>query len=92
MVGDTPILEVGWRLGAQLAASRTAGEPTDDHGAPAGSGVAPHLRRAHWHSYWTGPRSDPDARELVLRWVAPTLVAAQDAAVPTTVRSVPRDD
>lgn len=30
--------------------------------------VKPHIRRAHWHRYWCGPRNSPD-RELRLRWV-----------------------
>lgn len=34
----------------------------------------PHIRRAHWHSYWTGSRKDPQERKLVLRWIFPILV------------------
>ena len=40
-----------------------------------------HLRRAHWHLYWTGPgsRSDPAKREARVRWIPPTLIAASGA-------------
>jgi hypothetical protein len=35
----------------------------------------PHIRRAHWHGFWTGPRSGPDsARRFELRWLPPILV------------------
>lgn len=32
----------------------------------------PHIRRAHWHGYWTGPRGDPTG--LVIHWIPPTPV------------------
>ena len=32
------------------------------------STVRAHVRRAHWHHYWTGK----GRTELVLRWIAPT--------------------
>lgn len=35
-------------------------------------GVRPHLRRAHWHGYWSGPR-DGD-RRFRYHWLPPTLV------------------
>ncbi len=73
--GQPAVLEVGWRLGAALRSAR------QQHGST-GAGdserrVTPHLRRAHWHSYWTGPRSDPEARELQLRYVAPVQVGRE---------------
>ncbi len=30
----------------------------------------PHLRRAHWHSFWKGPRDGN--RELIVHWIPPT--------------------
>lgn len=34
-----------------------------------------HMRRAHWHHYWTGSRSQPENRKSVLHWVAPTFIS-----------------
>lgn len=34
--------------------------------------VSPHVRRAHWHGYWLGPRDNPT--ELVIKWIAPVIV------------------
>ncbi len=38
---------------------------------------APHMRRSHWHHYWTGKMDDPTNRKLVLRWIEPTFVAGE---------------
>jgi hypothetical protein len=66
--------EVGYRIGTALRASRAAnaGGHGGTHAAP-----APHLRRAHWHTYWTGPKDGP--RHRVLKWLAPITVGVGDA-------------
>ncbi len=47
----------------------------------------PHLRKAHWHHYWTGPKSDPDQRKLVVRWIHPVFVG-QNETTPVVRRVV----
>lgn len=64
--------EVGYRIGPALAAGRD--RETADRGAAHHAGPRPHLRRAHWATYWTGPRNRP--QKAVLRWRHPVLVAA----------------
>lgn len=51
--GDVQVVDAGWRLGAALhdAWLRYETEPGD----PAGRHVAPHLRRAHWHTVYGRP-------------------------------------
>lgn len=64
------VKHVGVRIGAALR--RTAA--TAPHcGGNTGTGgtVRPHMRRGHWHHYWTGSKAD---RRLVLKWTAPTMV------------------
>jgi hypothetical protein len=39
---------------------------------------AAHMRRAHWHHYWTGPRDQPENRKIILHWVAPTFVSGTE--------------
>jgi hypothetical protein len=78
---------VGVRLGAvfRKAAAEAQG-PRDP--AQASSGVlCPHVRRAHWHTYWTGPKT---AQTALLRWIAPVIVGAKSAGdtLSTTVRPV----
>lgn len=63
-----------------------AGDHTTDASDQRGSRVGDvagrqraHVRRAHWHLYWTGKgsRLDPARREPRVRWIPPTLVGAQ---------------
>lgn len=35
----------------------------------------PHLRRAHWHGYWTGPRDGE--RSFILKWLPPVFVDSE---------------
>ncbi len=65
--------DVGYRVGAELRAYERAKSERKPH---QGGTVRPHMRRAHWHHYWTGPRDGE--RELVLRWIAPTMVGVGD--------------
>ena len=45
------------------------------------SGLSPHVRRAHWHRYWTGPKDD---QKLVPRWIDEIKVLIEEVAeVPT---------
>jgi hypothetical protein len=68
---DKPrITEVGYTLGATIRAAmerETAPYKGGAHASP-----RPHIRRAHWHSYWTGPKRG----ELRVRWLHPMLVGA----------------
>jgi hypothetical protein len=72
--GEPLVIPTGWRWGKalRLARERREKEPS----APTGRRVAPHVRRAHWHLYWTGEgaRKDPTRAKPLLRWVPATLV------------------
>lgn len=67
--------DVGVRIGAALRAAYQR-EQTGGDAAPTGRQVRPHIRRAHWHSYWLGPRDGERRREL--RWLPPIEVAIGD--------------
>ena len=51
---------------------------TDGSHAP----KAPHVRRAHWHNYWTGARESAE-RCLVLKWIPPVFVGGASADIAT---------
>ena len=70
--GQARAVEAGWRLGTALRSARARYESVP--GGPTGRQVVPHLRRAHWHHYWTGPMSSPQGRRLVLRYLFPVQV------------------
>jgi len=80
-------LDVGFRVGAALRAARAVDShtfATDDEPVGHRRSPVPHLRRAHWHLYWTGSRQGP--RTPVLRWIPPVVVAVssiEDVPVPT---------
>jgi hypothetical protein len=59
------IWTVGAGTGAKLACAQVE--------ASTRTSVAPHLRRAHWHGYWTGARAAD--REFVYKWLSPIFVA-----------------
>jgi hypothetical protein len=88
---DSPrIWGTGWRLGAILRTSRKeANEPEPKEaleGDAARRGPAPHIRRAHWHTFWTGPRSGAP-RKPALKWIPPIPVAFGDVE-PDTLPAV----
>ncbi|MDP9485321.1 MAG: hypothetical protein M3Q49_05935, partial [Actinomycetota bacterium] len=76
---------VAFRVGAAL---RRARSETDAHRAEIGAGgrrVRAHVRRAHWHTFWTGPRSGEQTP--ILKWLPPTPVNVDDAdELPAVVR------
>ena len=73
---DHPTIRlVGVTLGDQL---RQARQQVEQQGG-SHTGPRPHLRRAHWHSYWIGPRAGGPDRHLDLRWILPILVNPTEA-------------
>lgn len=84
-VGPVTVVSAGFRVGAALRGASDAARAHGDN--PTGRRVAPHLRRAHWHSYWCGSDARGD-RHLELRWVPPVPVNAELAdELLTVVRS-----
>lgn len=76
---------VGVRLGAVFRKAKDATrEPV---GSASPTTVRPHVRRAHWHTYWVGSRGNQEPR---LKWLSPILVGAKTAgdALPAVVRPV----
>ena len=85
--------DVGVRLGAALRRAYHAAE-TGQGGTHAGP--RPHIRRAHWHGFRSGPMKREDgtdipaaARKFSLRWLPPIAVNLDDVSeLPATVRPV----
>ena len=44
----------------------------------------PHMRRGHWHHFWTGARKDAE-RKLVLRWIPPTFIGKDVDTTPVVL-------
>lgn len=58
---------VGESLGAKLRSGTGEGEAT-------GRKVSAHLRRAHWHGFWKGPRDGE--RQFIYKWLPPIAVGS----------------
>ncbi|HNX99613.1 MAG TPA: hypothetical protein PKN39_02430 [Oscillospiraceae bacterium] len=72
-------LDVGTRIGAAMRKAAAAPrQETQEHGSHASP--VPHIRRAHWHHFWSGPL-DGD-RVLVVHWLPPIPVNAEDEMDP----------
>jgi len=70
---------VGYRIGAALRQVYQNREDKESAGG-AHASPRPHIRRAHWHSYWTGPKDGQ--LKIVLKWLPPTLVGGEQV-IPT---------
>jgi hypothetical protein len=73
---DKPtIWDTGWRIGAMIDRARSAQSVPQGgtHASP-----VPHIRKPHWHSFWKGPKTDPEKRELVCYWLPPIPVRVKD--------------
>lgn len=67
---NTNIVGVGFHVGPALSQVREqSSAPRADE---LGGSVRPHIRKAHWHTYWTGPKTLPQVPEL--RWLHPIIV------------------
>lgn len=58
---------VGNETGEQLRKAH------NENTQPTGRTVKTHLRRGHWHGYWTGPRSGD--QRFIYKWMPPIVVA-----------------
>jgi len=64
------IWHIGERIGRLIRQSRE-GEKRDG----SGRSIKSHIRRAHWHGYWSGPLSGP--RRFDYRWMPPIPVGIE---------------
>lgn len=72
--------QLGYRVGPELLAARARYE-RQPGGQRAGRTVRAHVRRAHWHTYRTGP----GRTETAIRWLSPVLVHGGGSEVPTVI-------
>lgn len=79
------VWDTGYVIGPALKAALDR-ERTDTGGTHARP--RPHIRRAHWHTFWMGSHAEPDRRKAELRWLPPIPVAVDRGELPATVRRV----
>ena len=62
-------------MGAALARAKASIETGESR---THSGPAPHIRRAHWHSFWQGPKSEPEKRSIEVKWLPPIPIGVEN--------------
>ncbi len=81
--------DVGVRIGAAIRQQKTKERSRQkeykesEHQSP-----RPHMRRGHWHHFWTGPKAQPEERKLILKWLSPMAIAANPEDMPITFHEV----
>lgn len=87
--------DVGVRIGSALREAYQR-EQTGGDAAPDGKQVRPHVRRAHWHGFRSGPKKDAEGHEIPterrkfdVRWMPPIPVNVESIeSLPAVVRKV----
>lgn len=76
-------IDVGSYIGSTIRMARRMAAPPETSGGSHAS-PRPHMRRAHWHLYWTGEgRAVP-----CVKWLAPVFVRGDGADTPTVTHPV----
>lgn len=90
----TNITNVGTRIGAAIRLDRQKAKELNEeaeqqqqsehrkHASP----IA-HIRRGHYHSFWTGARESVD-RKIVVKWLPPMLINGDKGEIVPTIRPV----
>lgn len=84
-LSSAQVTKVGYRIGRALGKARSIVEMGDsvEHDDRNSRGVMPHIRRAHWHCYWIGPKDNPT--DIVVHWLAPIVVNGNQGEVIPTI-------
>lgn len=81
--------DVGIRVGAAIRQQKAKEQSREkeykesEHQSP-----RPHMRRGHWHHFWTGPKAQPEERKLILKWLSPMAIASNPEDMPITFHEV----
>jgi hypothetical protein len=87
IVRDVRFWTVGERIGAAIRKHRNLSQQTPDSTHGSHASPRPHVRRAHWHHFWTGPKAGE--QKLILRWLPPIPVGCGDEQdMPVVIYSV----
>ena len=79
--------DVGVRVGAKWRKSQPSQTTHQKMSITARAPMRPHIRRGHYHHYWTGALSEPDKRKLIVKWQPPIMVTPS-GDMPTTLRKL----
>ncbi len=76
----TQISTVGYRFGNEFRRYKRSSAEQSLSASHSGGGKGvkktPHIRRSHFHSYWTGSKADPQSRKRIVKWVQSVFVGS----------------
>lgn len=81
---NVQVSQVGYRLGEKFEKMYSYLEAESKRTGVKGIKRRPHVRRAHWHHYWTGP----GRTILEVRWLEPVFVMGSDEEIDTVIHDV----
>ena len=83
------ITELGTRIGRSIGVARKISLSGLSFNTDRSHSKSPHVRRGHWHSFWTGKRKDRNddrpGDKLVVHWIPPTYINADGKEIPIEV-------
>lgn len=78
----TQISTVGYRFGNEYRRHKRDNKEWSSSGSHVGwskgTKKTPHIRRSHFHGYWTGSKTDPQSRKLIVKWIQTVFVGSSD--------------
>lgn len=79
----TQISTVGYRFGNEYRrykrnSTERSSQPASHSGGGKGVKKTPHIRRSHFHSFWTGKKDNPDDRKLIVKWLQSVFVGSSE--------------
>lgn len=80
--------DVGVRIGNTIRQNRVVYERDKDAVHHTGSHKSPHLRSAHYHSFWTGKKDGSEERKLIVKFIEPIFVGQGKEITPTVHKVV----
>lgn len=79
------ITKLGSRMGHAIGEARKVYLNVNASSEGTSHSKAPHVRRGHWHSFWTGKRKDRNddrpGDKLVVHWISPTYINANGTEI-----------
>ncbi len=82
--------EVGARISYVIKKYKETHSNNNDEAHGTSAPKRPHIRSAHWHSYWVGPREETyPKRKIIVKWLPPIPVGVNwKEELPTNIKIV----
>ena len=73
---------VGFKFGSTIRQKKIYYEQHPEAISKKGSHKSPHIRRGHYHSFWTGKKDGSEERKIILKFIEPIFIGQGEISVP----------